>query len=187
MNDDPIRVVRLDDAEAILRIYAPAVRETAASFELEPPTADEIRERIKAILPRFPWLVFEKDSTVLGYAYAGEYRKRRAYQWSIETSIYVDASARRLGVARTLYTRLFDILAKQGFHNAYAVITLPNPSSVKLHEALGFTYLGTFKKVGYKLGQWHDVGWWELVIQPHAAQPQPPIPFSEIDDCRRGL
>ena len=180
MSDDPIRVVRPDDAEAILRIYAPAVRETAASFELEPPTVDEVRERIKAIRPRFPWLVFEKDSAVLGYAYAGEYRKRRAYQWSTEVSIYVDASARRLGVARTLYTRLFAILAKQGFHNAYAVITLPNPSSVALHEALGFTYLGTFRKVGYKLGQWHDVGWWELTIQQHAAQPQPPIPFSEI-------
>src|SRR6476661_4536893 len=138
-----VRVATPSDAEAVLRIYSPAVINTAASFELEPPALDEMRQRIASILQRYPWLVFERDGEVLGYAYASEYRKRAAYQWSVEVSAYVDERARRLGVGRALYAELFSILKRLGYFNAYAVITLPNAASVRLHESAGLEYLGT--------------------------------------------
>jgi L-amino acid N-acyltransferase YncA len=175
-----VRIATTADAESILRIYAPAVKHTAASFELEPPSVEEMRQRISTILQKYPWLVFDRDGDVLGYAYAGEYRKRVAYQWSAEVSAYVDERARRMGIGRTLYAELFAILKRLGYFNAYAVITLPNPSSVALHESVGFKYLGVFRNVGYKLGKWHDVGWWDLVIQPHDKSPRPPISFTTI-------
>ena len=175
-----VRTATPADAEAVLRIYSPAVIQTAASFELEPPTLEDMRQRIITILQRYPWLVYERNGEVLGYAYAGEYRKRAAYQWSVEVSAYVDERARRLGVGRALYAELFSLLKQLGYFNAYAVITLPNAASVGLHEAVGFEYLGTYRNVGYKLGRWHDVGWWDLVIQPHVESPRPPIPFPVI-------
>jgi len=178
MSISPIRVARIDDAEAILNIYAPAVATTAISFELEPPSVQEIRERIANTLKKYPWLVFEDRGSVLGYAYGSTYRTRAAYQWSTEVSVYVHADARRMGVGRRLYEKLFQVLARQGFFNGYAVITLPNPASVALHESVGFTPIGVFHNVGHKLGQWHDVGWWQLEIQPHRKPDGPPLPFS---------
>ena len=175
-----VRVASPADAESCLRIYSPAVRNTAASFELEPPSLEEMRQRISTILQRFPWLVFGREGEVFGYAYAGEYRKRAAYQWSVEVSVYVDERARRMGTGKALYAELLSILKRLGYFNAYAVITLPNPASVALHEAVGFRYLGTYRNVGFKLGQWHDVGWWDLVIQTHDKSPRPPIPFPSI-------
>ncbi len=175
-----IRTARIDDAEAILRIYAPAVRESAASFELEPPTLDEMRARIANVSKQYPWLVFDRDGDVLAYAYAHSFRPRPAYQWSVEVSVYVDERARRMGVARQLYAALFPILARQGYCNAYAVIPLPNPASVVLHESLGFKPVGVLTNNGFKLGKWHDVGWWQFTIQPHPDSPAPPVPFQSL-------
>ena len=115
-------------------------------------------------------------TTVLGYAYASRHRDRAAYQWSIDVSVYVRADAHRRGIGRALYAALLRIVTAQGFYRAYAGITLPNASSVGLHEAMGFRPVGVYRAVGYKLGAWHDVGWWDLALA--AAGPAPPPPRS---------
>jgi L-amino acid N-acyltransferase YncA len=169
-----IRAARSSDAAAIAAIYAPIVRDTPISFEVEPPPAAEMAARMRVIVEKFPYLVFEQDGRPLGYAYASKHRDRAAYQWSVEVSVYVDATARRGGVGRALYTELFALLRLQGFYNAYAGITLPNAASVGLHESLGFRRIALYPKIGFKTGGWHDVGWWALDLQPKPAQPAPP-------------
>ena len=175
-----IRLATELDATQIAEIYAPIVRDTVISFEVEAPTADEMRHRIEYTLERFPWLVYERRGRVVGYAYAGEHSPRAAYRWSVAVSAYVHESERRRGVARALYTSLFAALVLQGFYNAYAGITLPNPASVGLHEALGFEPVGVYRGVGYKLGAWLDVGWWQLSLQERVASPQPPATLPEV-------
>lgn len=182
-----IRVATVDDAEAILAIYAPVVRDTAISFEMEPPDVEEMRTRITETLVRFPWLVWSGGGALLGYAYAGRHRSRAAYQWSVDVSVYVHHNARRMGVGRALYTSLLALLERQGFYNAYAGITLPNPASVGLHESLGFRSLAVYHAVGYKHGAWHDVGWWHLVLRPPAPDPVPPIPLGRLEELTAGL
>jgi len=168
------------DAEAILAIYAPVVRETAISFEIEPPDTAEIRRRIEQIVRRWPWLVLESDGEIAGYAYGSQHRERAAYQWSVDVTVYVAPHAWRAGVGRALYTRLLELLAKQGYYNAYAGITLPNPGSIALHEAVGFRRFAVYRSVGYKHGAWHDVGWWELKLRQHEPEPTPPRPIGEL-------
>jgi len=175
-----IRLAGEHDAEDVLAIYAPIVRATAISFEIEPPTVDEMRRRIANTLTRLPWLVCEHDDGILGYVYATSHRARAAYQWSVDVSAYVRESARRSGVGRALYSSLFKILTLQGFYNAYAGIALPNPASVGLHEALQFQPVGVYRSVGYKLGAWHDVGWWQLRLQKHTTPPEPPIALEVV-------
>jgi phosphinothricin acetyltransferase len=175
-----IRLASESDAEQIRAIYAPYVTHTAISFELELPAVEEMRRRIVDILPHWPWLVCEQGREILGYAYASRHRSRAAYQWSADVSVYVDERCHRLGIGCALYSSLFAILARQGFYNAYAGITLPNAASVALHESLGFQPVGVYHAVGYKLGAWHDVGWWQLVLQPHALPPDPPKELSVV-------
>ena len=170
-----IRLAAETDAEAMLAIYAPVVRETAISFELEPPSVEEFRSRIRSTLARTPWLVCEIDGDVAGYAYAGPLRTRAAYQWSVEVTVYVHADYRRLGVGSAVYTSLFECLRLQGYMNAYGGIALPNPGSIGLHESMGFFHVGTYRNVGYKLGAWHDVGWWQLELMSPPDEPAPPI------------
>lgn len=177
-----IREATPDDAVQIQAIYAPIVSATSISFELEPPSADEMRRRILQTQSALPWLVCERDG-ILGYAYASQHRSRAAYQWSVDVSVYVHEQARRMHIGRALYTSLFKILALQGFFNAYAGIALPNPASVGIHEALGFVPVGIYRGVGYKLGGWHDVGWWQLALQPRTDDPLPPRTLDEV----RGL
>jgi phosphinothricin acetyltransferase len=170
-----LRLATEPDAQQIQAIYSPIVSQTPTSFELEPPTADEMRQRIMDTLVHHPWLVCEQQGKVLGYAYASKHRARAAYQWSVDVSVYVHEQARRKGVGQTLYNVLFKILRLQGFYSAYAGIALPNPGSVGLHESMGFQPIGVYREVGYKLEKWHDVGWWQLSLQPKAIPPQPPI------------
>ena len=177
-----IRLAAAHDAGQVLAIYAPIVRNTIVSFETEPPSTDEMQGRIVEILAHFPWLVCERDGEILGYAYASKHRTRRAYQWSVDVSAYVHEQARRFGVGRALYTSLLKLLTVQGFYNAYAGIALPNPASVGLHEAVGFQPVGVYHAVGYKLGAWHDVGWWSLALQAHAVPPTPPVALSAIQN-----
>ena len=164
-----IRLARSGDAGQMLDIYAPFIRDDAVSFELEVPTMAEFADRVQLTLTSLPWLVLEVDETILGYAYASKHRERAAYQWSVDVSAYITEDYRRRGVGRALYTSLFACLRLQGYFNAYAGITLPNPASVGIHEAMGFTHVGTFQDVGHKFGQWHSVGWWGLALQQHAA------------------
>jgi phosphinothricin acetyltransferase len=175
-----IRLATVRDAEALLAIYAPIVAETTISFELEPPTPEEMQRRIEYTLPQYPWLVCEAAGELLGYVYASKHRERAAYQWSVDVSAYTHTRARRSGIGRALYTSLFALLRLQGFYNAYAGITLPNQASVGLHEALGFRPVGVYVTVGYKLGGWHDVGWWQLALHEHAGPPHPPTPFAAL-------
>lgn len=175
-----IRLATEQDAEQITAIYAPVVRETAISFELDPPTVSEMRQRIQTTTQQMPWLVCEHAGIVLGYVYAGAHRARPAYQWSVDTTVYVHQRYRGQGVGRALYNALLGILPLQGFYNAYAGIALPNAASVALHEAVGFQPLGIYRRVGYKLGQWHDVGWWQLALQTQERPPTALVPFKRI-------
>jgi phosphinothricin acetyltransferase len=159
----------------MLAIYAPIVTDSIISFELAPPSLAEMERRIASAESQWPWLVCERTGELIGYAYASQHRVRAAYQWSADTSVYVHPDARRGGIARSLYASLFEILALQGYYNAYAGITLPNPASVGFHESMGFTPVGVYRGVGYKLGAWHDVGWWARELQPHARDPAAPI------------
>ncbi len=170
-----IRLATVDDAPDVAAIYGPAVSASAATFELEPPSADEMARRIEETLRVWPWLVCERDGVVAGYAYAGKHHQRPGYRWSVNLSVYVDARCRRLGVATALYTSLLGIVTAQGHVNAYAGIALPNPASVALHEAVGFTPVGVYHQVGHKFGVWHDVGWWERRLAERLPQPMPPM------------
>jgi phosphinothricin acetyltransferase len=167
-------------AAAVASIYAPLVRDTAISFETEPPDAREMARRIESTLPRHPWLVYEEDGVARGYAYAGHHRARAAYRWSVEVSVYVAPQAHRSGVGTGLYAALLEILAIQGFRRAYAGITLPNPGSVALHEAAGFAPVGVYHAVGFKCHVWHDVGWWERALVDGGEPPQEPTPFDRL-------
>lgn len=145
------------DAAVCAAIYAPHVTDGATSFEEEAPGAAEMGRRIAAA---HVWLVHEAG----GYAYASRHRERAAYRLTAETSVYVAPSAQGRGVGRALYDALLAELAARGFHVALAGITLPNPASVALHEAVGYRPVGVFEAVGFKFGRWHDVGWWQLAL-----------------------
>lgn len=175
-----IRVAAESDARAIAAIYRPVVESTAISFEEVPPDAHEMARRIRETLAWHPWLVCDIAGHVAGYAYGSRHRVRASYRWSVDTSVYVDERYRRSGVGRGLYLSLFGLLAAQGYFNAYAGITLPNPGSVSLHESVGFKPVGVYRAVGYKLGAWHDVGWWQLVLKAHDAPPIEPVGFAVL-------
>jgi len=176
-----IRSVELADARAIRDIYAPFVSESATSFEIEPPDAAAMARRIEEQRSIFPWLVYEVGGEVLGYAYASPHRAaRKAYQWCVETSVYIHAQVRRRGIGRALYASLFEFLRRQGYVNAYAGITLPNPASRRLHEAMGFVPVGVYPRIGFKFGTWHDVLWMQLRIQETADPVADPLPAKTL-------
>jgi L-amino acid N-acyltransferase YncA len=177
-----LRPATEEDAAQIGAIYAPFVRNTHASFELEPPDETEMRRRIRETLKTHPWIVCARGGEVLGYAYATPYRTRAAYSWGTETTVYVKEGARRSGLGRLLYGTLLALLRLQGYRMVYAAISLPNPGSVGLHEALGFEPIGVYHAAGFKHGAWHDVGWWQLQIGPLDPAPEAPIPFPEFRD-----
>jgi phosphinothricin acetyltransferase len=176
------RIVAADDAAQILEIYAPFCLATPVSFETEAPSVAEIQRRISSTLEFFPWLVADEDGRVLGYAYGSRHRDRAAYRWSADVSVYVREDARGKGLGRALYTSLFAILRLQGICNILAGITLPNPASVALHEAMGLRPIGLYQQIGFKCGQWHDVGWWQLALPPGGGEPLEPVSFTSIRD-----
>jgi L-amino acid N-acyltransferase YncA len=147
------------DAVACAAIYAPYVTDTAVTFEYEAPSTDEMARRIAAAQRAHAWLVLEDDGRVVGYAYAGPYKERAAYRWSSEVSVYLEMGRRRSGSGRLLYEALFERLAERGFRTLVAGMTLPNDASEGLHRAMGFEPIGTFRRVGWKHGQWRDVAW----------------------------
>ena len=165
-----IRPATRGDAAAIAAIYAHYVRATVITFEVDPPGEAEMAARMDHILPHHPYLVAERDGALVGYAYAGKLYERAAYRWTAEATVYVAADRHRQGIGGALYRALIATLAKQGFQAVIGKITLPNPASVMLHEAFGFVRCGVFAKVGFKHGEWHDVGLFQLDLgsRPHA-------------------
>lgn len=176
--DSSIRIAHDDDAAAIHAIYAPSVTAGSATFETVLPGVDAMRERIRARLQHYPYLVWDEAGEVLAYAYAGRFRERAAYDWIAETSIYVRADAQRRGIARRLYGTLLAAMRLQGIHQAVGVITLPGTVSVALHEGMGFSAAGVWRQAGFKQGQWWDVGVWQKQLQPVTCPPKPVQPFA---------
>src|SRR3954451_7250001 len=144
------------DAAACAAIYAPYVTDTAVSFEEEPPDASEMARRIASA---HEWLVLEDGDRVVGYAYAATFHPRAAYRWACEVSVYLERGFSRRGGGRALYGVLLPRLRERGFRVAIAGMTLPNPGSVALHQAFGFESVGTYRRIGFKFGTWHDVAW----------------------------
>ena len=179
-----IRLAQESDAPAVASIYAPHCESGSVSFETSAPSTEEIARRIQNITQQWPWLVLEDDGTVAGYAYAGRHRERAAYGWAVDTTVYVGDAYRGRGVGRALYATLFNVLRMQGYFKACAGITLPNPASVGLHEAVGFTLVGVYRGIGFKLGHWHDVAWYEVELQPEAPNPPAPKPLNAVVDSQ---
>lgn len=168
-----IRLATVADAEAVAAIYAPYVRETSISFEVEPPDASEVARRIERVLAFRPWLVCEDGGAIAGYAYATEFRARPAYRWSAELAVYVDRTRHGGGIGTALYEAMLRCLRAQGYRTVIGGVTLPNPASVALHERLGFSKVGVFRGVGFKNGARCDVGMWQLDLDTHPDQPPP--------------
>jgi phosphinothricin acetyltransferase len=177
-----IRFAQPSDAAGILAIYAPFCESTCVTYEVVAPTMTQMEERIAHITSEYPWLIGEIDGQIAGYVYGSRYRERKAYQWAVNVAVYVDPNQHRRGLARILYETLFEILRVEGFYKALAGISLPNPASVGLHERLGFRPSAIIPGVGYKLGRWLDVGWWQLDLQPRGSEPGDPLPFSTMEE-----
>ena len=158
-----IRQVKLEDAAQVAEIYNYYIQNTHHTFETEPLDADEMEKRIAATIEDYPYLVAEENSEILGYAYASRFRLREAYEFSVEVSIYVKNEAKQRKIGTQLYVQLFDELAETDVHAIVAGIALPNDASVVFHERLGFEKVAHFRDVGYKLGRWIDVGYWEMI------------------------
>lgn len=176
-----IRMATLADADQVQAIYAPYC-ETPISFEIEPPNVDEMRRRMEKVIGVYPWLVCADGDAIIAYVYASQHRERYAYRWSVDTTVYVRQGGHRRGVGRALYTSLLAMLPLQGYVNAFAGVTLPNPASVGLHEAMGFRSLGVYAHVGFKHGRWHDVGWFQRLLQPHPDTPGALRPVTDAHD-----
>lgn len=170
------------DAPAMLALYAPYVLQTTVSSEYEPPLLEVFVEWMRTYGACLPWLVCTVDGEVVGYGYASPHRARAAYQWSCETSIYVDAAWHRCGIAGAIYAALFELLAMQGYYNIFVGITSPNERSMKFHKAMGFIISGAYQESMYKFGQWRDVLWMGKSLRPHDGEPQPTVPFPAIKD-----
>ena len=174
-----IRLATPDDARQVQEIYAPYCA-TPISFEMDAPTIEEMRGRLAKVLGQYPWLLCEDGGEILGYVYATQHRERAAYRWSVDTTVYVRQRSQRRGIGRALYTSLLAVLPLQGYVNAYAGVTLPNPASVGLHEALGFQPVGVYRQVGFKCGAWHDVAWFQRPLQPWPEEPPAPKRLEEV-------
>lgn len=159
-----IRTATPADAPVIARIYAPFISDTIVTFEEVAVSAQEMEQRIRQVMASYPWLVYEEEGLVIGYAYGTQWRQRAAYRHTVETAIYLAPEALGRGVGRTLYQALLDDIRERDCHVAMGVIALPNPGSVALHEKLGFAKAAHFAEVGYKFGRWVDVGYWQRTL-----------------------
>ncbi len=176
MSDLCIRAASPADGAELLAIYAPYVKNTAITFDYDVPTLEEFVRRMEVTLKRYPYIVAVADGEILGYAYAGTFKDRAAYDWSVETTVYVKTGHKRAGVGRALYTALEDRLRAQGILNMYACIASPEAEdeyltrdSERFHRQMGFQTVGEFHKCGYKFGRWYNMIWMEKIIGPHTS------------------
>lgn len=183
-----IRTAAVQDAPALLSIYAPYVLHTAITFEYEVPSVQEFEARIRHTLERYPYLVAEQDGEILGYAYAGPFHERAAYDWAVETSIYVNQEFKGRGIGGQLYAALETVLARQNILNLNACIAYPSTEdeyltkdSVRFHRHLGYRLVGEFYQCGYKFNRWYNMVWMEKHIGMHLAGQPPVIPFCKLD------
>lgn len=181
MNEYTIRAAAPEDAAALLTIYAPYVAETAVTFEYDVPTEAEFSRRIARTLERYPYLAAERRGELLGYAYAGPFKERSAYDWAVETTVYVRRDERRRGVGRALYGALERCLGAQGILNLNACVACPEREdeyltrdSIEFHRRMGYRTVGEFRQCGYKFGRWYNMVWMEKHIGEHRAD-QPPV------------
>ena len=170
---DLIRFAMPTDAGRILEIYAPYITDTVISFEYDVPSLADFTARVEKISGKYPYIVYEHDGVVVGYAYASPYIERAAYDYTVDLSVYVDATYCGQNIGECLYASLLDILAKQGFYNAYACITATNQNSLNFHKRMGFTDAGTHPLAGFKHGKWLDVCWYYKRLQADTNPPQP--------------
>ncbi len=175
-----IRIAGEADAAALAAIYAPYVTNTAITFEYEPPTAEEFACRIRRTLERYPYFVAEENGVIAGYTYVSPFRARAAYDWSVETSIYIREGCKGKGLGKSLYFALESMLQRQNVVNLNACIVYPHPESVAFHERMGYTLTAHIHQCGYKLGKWHDIVWMEKMLGAHDTPPRPFIPFREL-------
>lgn len=187
VNDVQIRVAKLTDAPQLVAIYAPYVQKTAITFEYEVPTVDEFRDRMADTLKRYPYIVAERGGQIVGYAYVGPFKGRRAYDWAVETSIYVATDERHHGVGKQLYQALENICRTMGILNMNACIGYPahadqhlTKNSAQFHAHLGYQMVGEFHQCGYKFGRWYNMVWMEKMIGQHADQPQAVQNFNDV-------
>lgn len=182
MSENPVTVrkARPEDAESLLKIYAPYVENTTVTFELTVPTAEEFAGRVERTLQKYPYLVAESGGEILGYAYAGPFRERAAYIWSAEVSVYIRPDMHRRGIGRALYTRLEELLRRQNIASMEACISRPNRESIKFHSSLDFERVARFSRCAYKLGEWVDVVYMQKILRDLDAPPEPFIPYSEL-------
>lgn len=178
-----IRMIEEKDIQAVLDIYKPYIETTAITFETEVPTYEEFVQRVNHKLEQFPWLVYEEEGKILGYAYASLMRERAAYSWDAELSVYLQEGNHGLGIGSKLYLVLEAILKEMNFVNLYGCITYPNEKSVRLQQKLGYKEIGIFHNSGYKLGSWHDVLWMEKQIRPWTT-PEKTKTIHEIDKVK---
>ncbi|WP_294589564.1 GNAT family N-acetyltransferase [uncultured Ruminococcus sp.] len=183
-----IRAASPEDAPALLRVYAPYVKNTAITYEYDVPSVDEFSKRIETTLKRFPYLVLERDGEIIGYAYAGPLHSRPAYDWSVETSLYLSEDVRGGGLGRLLHDALENVLREQGFLNMNACIAYPEKEdkyltfdSVKFHEKMGYAIVGTFHRCAFKFDRCYHMVWLEKMLTKTDTAPQPVIPFSQLD------
>lgn len=182
-----IRVATEEDAEELLQIYRPYVEETVITFEYEVPSAEEFRQRITHTLEKYPYLVAEKEGRIVGYAYASAFKERAAYDWAVETTIYLEKGSRKKGIGRNIYNALEDALRMQHILNLNACIGYPEvedeyltKNSADFHAHLGYRLVGEFKQCGYKFGRWYNMVWMEKMTGEHGKKPEPVIPFHEV-------
>ena len=180
MSDISIRMATLEDAPAMISIYEPYIIGTAITFEYETISVETMQGRMEVVQKQFPWLVYELEGRVVGYAYCSRFKERAAFDWDCECSVYIDEKEHRKGIATALYTKLFELVTRQGYYNIYALITYSHENSVALHKKFGFTEVGVYKKTGYKMGKWWDLLVMEKKIHSFEEIPMKPKSIQEL-------
>lgn len=180
MSEPILRFVRYEDIDEIISLYTPYVLETTVTSEYEVPDREEFRRRIESYTARTPWIVCIIDDVLVGYSYASPHRTRAAYQWSVETSIYVRQGYHKRKIASALYTAVQRILTLQGYYNIFVGITYPNQKSLAFHAAMGFEFNGKYHNSMYKFGKWRDVTWMAMQLREWDPEPEPTIPIADL-------